>query len=205
MRADAERNRERILEVAGRLFAETGGKASIEDIARAAGVGVGTVHRHFPTKEQLLAAVLVVSCGPILVALDLALAGDDPGRGVEAFLLAVLEQQAHHRALAEELRDQMDLSPELAAVKHQIRERVETLIAEAQAAGEIRPDIGASDITMLLASISQTATIGGAEIDPTIRARYLRIMLDGLRPLDPTPLPGRWMTFEEMDASTAST
>lgn len=204
MRADAERNRERILEVAGRLFAATGGKASIEDIARAAGVGVGTVHRHFPSKEQLLAAVLVASCGPILEALDLALAGDDPGSGVEAFLLAVLEQQAHHRALAEELRDQMDLSPELAAVKHQIRERLETLITEAQDAGEIRPDVGPSDITMLLASISQTATIGGAEIDPTIRARYLRIMLDGLRPLDPTPLPGRSMSFEEMDASSGS-
>jgi AcrR family transcriptional regulator len=204
MRADAERNRERILEVAGQQFAATGGKASIEDIARAAGVGVGTVHRHFPSKEQLLAAVLVASCVPILAALDDALAGDDPGRGLETFLLAVLDQQAHHRALAEELRDQMDLSPELAQVKHQIRDRVTTLMTRAQGAGEIRVDVGPSDITMLLASISQTATIGGAAIDPTIRARYVRIVLDGLRPLEPTPLPGRSMTFEEMDASTAS-
>lgn len=111
MRVDAQRNHDHILEVARELFAGQGVKVQIDEIARAAGVGVGTVHRHFPTKEQLLEAVLVWSCEPLLDALEGALKGDDPGAGLESFLLRVVEYQSEQKALAEEMREMHDRSP----------------------------------------------------------------------------------------------
>jgi AcrR family transcriptional regulator len=191
MRRDAQRNHDHILSAARDLFAEAGSKVSIDEIAREAGVGVGTVHRHFPTKEDLVSAVLVWSCEPVVEALDEALDGDDPLRGLETFLLHVVELQTSNRALAEEMRESdHDDAPELMAMKAAISERLGELVARAQAAGEIRSDVGVGDLRLLLAGLALTATASGIEITTEEKVRFARIMLDGLRSPSPSPLPG---------------
>jgi AcrR family transcriptional regulator len=190
VRVDAQRNHDHILAVAADLFAGAGVKVGIDEIARAAGVGVGTIHRHFPTKDDLIEAVLVVSCQPILAALDDALADPDPGAGLERFFYAMLEYQSAHRALAEEMREAHDRSPELADIKAVITERLAMLVAKAQATGHIRPDIGAGDLRLIFIGLAQTATAAGTTITHQEKVRFVRIVLDGLRSPLPTPLPG---------------
>jgi AcrR family transcriptional regulator len=191
MRRDAQRNHDHILRAARDLFAEAGTKVSIDEIARAAGVGVGTVHRHFPAKEDLVTAVLVWSWEPVVDALDEALERDDPLAGLASFFLQVAEFQAANRALAEEMRDTgHDDHPELERAKQAISERLADLVARAQAAGEIRADVGVGDLRLMLIGLAQTATASGAEITSEEKARYVGILLDGLRTPTPTPLPG---------------
>lgn len=190
MRVDAQRNHDHILEVARELFAGQGVKVQIDEIARAAGVGVGTVHRHFPTKEQLLEAVLVWSCEPLLDALEGALKGDDPGAGLESFLLRVVEYQSEQKALAEEMREMHDRSPELTDIKARISDLMAELVHRAQDAGQIRSDVGPGDLRLLLAGLAQTASASGAIFSPEDKVRFVRIMLDGLRTPAPTALPG---------------
>ena len=190
MRVDAQRNRDHVLAVARELFATNGVRVSVDEIARAAGVGVGTVHRHFPTKERLLEAVLVLACEPIVAALDDALAGDDPGAGLERFFFVLLDYQSVHRALAEEMREAHVHSPELEAIKNDIATRLDALVAAAQASGQIRADIGTGDLRLIFIGLAQTATASGAEITATDKERFVRLVLDGLRTPSPTPLPG---------------
>ena len=138
MRSDARRNHDHILEAARELFGEAGTKVSVEEIARAAGVGVGTVHRHFPTKDDLVGAVLVWSCEPVLDALEDALKGDDPLAGLESFLLQIVEFQQANRALAEEFRDEGHGEvAELVAIKAEMTDRLAELVHRVQ---ERRPD-----------------------------------------------------------------
>jgi len=190
MRVDAQRNHDHILSVARDLFASDGVKVSIDEIAREAGVGVGTVHRHFPTKEALLEAVLVWSCDPIIESLDEALRGDDPGAGLEQFLLSVVEYQSRHRALAEEMRDLHQSSPALMALKDRINDRLAELLVRAQHAGQIRADVGPGDLRLLLAGLAQTATAADGTVATDDKVRYVRIMLDGLCTMSPSVLPG---------------
>ncbi|MFN8051503.1 MAG: TetR family transcriptional regulator [Acidimicrobiales bacterium] len=189
MRIDAQRNHEHIVDAARELFAKEGTKVSVEAIARAAGVGVGTVHRHFPTKDSLLDAVLIWFCEPMVEALDAALVDDDPAAGLEAYLVAVVEILATHRALAEELRGRHqrgEETDELTALKAGMTERLEQLLASGQASGQIRSDIVVGDLRLLMAGLAQTATVDDDSISVADRVRVARIVIDGLR-TGPTP------------------
>lgn len=190
LRSDAQRNREHILRIARDLLAESGAKVSVDEIAKAAGVGVGTVHRHFPTKAHLIEAVLVLAYAPMVEAIEDALDGDDAGAGLEQFLFAILEFQSDHRALAEEMREARAGSTDLAEMKAKITAKLDELVARAQASGQIRADIGTGDLRLIFIGLAQTATAAGAEITPTEKARFVRIVLDGLRSPVPSALPG---------------
>lgn len=190
MRADAQRNRDHILEVAAELFASRGATVPVDEVARAADVGVGTLHRHFPTKDQLVEAVLVAACEPILASLDDALADADPARGLERFLLAVVRHQSRNRALVEEMREARDPASELAAVKDRIRTGVADLVIRAQRSGQVRADIAPGDLRMVFAGLAQTAMTTGEPVTGTQRERFVLVVLDGLLTPRPTPLPG---------------
>jgi AcrR family transcriptional regulator len=196
LRADARRNHQAVLESAEVLFAVHGSKVRLEDVARHAGVGVGTVYRHFPTKEALVDAVLVGMHQSLLHDVDKALADPDPGPAFAAFLSNIAELHARHRVLAEQMsNNEIELSPASSLMRDQFRARVADLVARAQSCGAIRSDVGPSDIALLLIGI--TAAIS-PDLEPTLRQRYLTIVLDGLRTSDPTPLPGQPLDLDDL-------
>jgi AcrR family transcriptional regulator len=192
-RADARRNRERVLAAAAELFAEEGCKVQIEQVAHRAGVGVGTVCRNFPTKVDLVDAVVTQGCELLLDDARGALEEPDAGAALRRFFVRMAAFQATHRALAEEMSAAIPASA--VPVKQALHEAVADLMKKAQAAGAIRSDIGAGDVTMLLSAISHATALTG---DPGLRERYISIVLDGLRPHDPSPLPGQPVHFAEI-------
>jgi len=178
LRADARRNRARVLEAADAVFAEDGLHAGIEDIAQRAGVGVGTVCRNFPTKETLIAEVLAVRGEAMLEEVRAAIADPDPGTAFERFMIGVAEYSAKYRALAEDMAARGEL-PVREGLKEALHAALGQLVVQAQAAGALRSDVGAGDIKLLLSGLAQATVTPGGD---TSRERFLRIILDGLRP-----------------------
>jgi AcrR family transcriptional regulator len=177
LRADARRNRERILEAGRAAVARQGTAIQMDDVARGAGVGVGTVYRHFPTKEALIEALVAEKFRVTTENIRRALEMDDPWEGfVEA-----LRRNAEVMAADAGLRDALvRLGP--AAARHGDDERAELerlggeLIARAQAAGALRDDVTTRDIGALMAGLS--ASMAHPELD---WRRHLELLLDGLR------------------------
>jgi AcrR family transcriptional regulator len=179
MRADAMRNRERVLKVAEALFAEHGPALEMDEIARHAGVGVGTIYRHFSTKEALLRALLA---GPVSVLTNEALGladSADPGGALFQFLARVVEQQAAKRHLVEVLARggfafaAVDFEAERTA----FRAALGRLLARAQRAGAVRRDIAATDLVALV-----KGTFSDVDSDNRrARTRLLAVICDGLR------------------------
>lgn len=197
MRADARRNRERVLAAAEASFSERGLAASVEEVARRAGVGVGTVCRHFPTKHALVEAVLAGMYDSVLADAAAALGNDDPGDAFRAFFVALSEFQGRHRALAEQMAKAIDLAATAAPRREELYRVVTELVTRAQAAGAVRRDIGAADVAMLVAGVAHATAMLG-DVQPVLRERYVAIILDGLRPVDPTELPGAPLDFAEL-------
>jgi AcrR family transcriptional regulator len=180
LRADARRNRERVLTAARAVFAEQGHEAQIDDVARRAMVGVGTVYRHFPTKEALIDALAVDAFERILAVATAQVARDDDAW--DAFLNVIwagAEILAGDRALSElmaEMQGPLNLDQSL---QQRLGEAVTTLIGRAQEAGGLRPDIVLDDVVMILCGIG-TAT-RKPHICQAAWRRHVAIMLDGMR------------------------
>ena len=199
LRVDAQRNRDRVLAAAGELFGEYGAKASLEEIAGRAEVGVGTVYRHFPTKEDLIDAVVTEMQRVVFEAVDAALADPDPASALKTFLVTVTDLHARWRLLAEDMSNHVNGT----ADKDRFRAAVSDIVQRAQDAGAIRPDIGPSDVVILIAGIAHAASLT-VEADPTLRHRYLTIVLDGLQPNDATPLPGKPLDLQALGRLSAN-
>jgi len=198
LRADAQRNRARVLAAAEELFAEAGNGATIEDIAKRAGVGVGTVCRHFPTKQALLDEVLTESFRDLVADADAALASDlEPAAAFEQFVRKLAGHQSRRRMLAQQMATELELPPQAVELRDAMRSAITELLRRAQAAGAIRDDISPADTAMLFAGIAQITAVAGG--DPALRERYVSVMLDGLRPAAATPLPGRPLEYGEVD------
>jgi len=197
LRADAVRNRKRVLDAAEALMATGGGKVQIEEVAQLAGVGVGTVCRHFPTKDALMQAVLTGLYETMLDDARTSLVDPDPSLAFDTFMRRMAEQLAHYRVLAEEMATKIDLPDAAIPTRDALHAAITELVGRAQAAGAVRADIGPADMALLFAGIAQAASFAG-DIEPTLRDRYLTIVLDGLRPLHPSVLPGRPLGFDEL-------
>jgi AcrR family transcriptional regulator len=194
-RADAVRNRERVLAAAEAVFAESGLKAQIEEVAHRAGVGVGTVCRHFPTKQELVEAVLTSMFESLLAQAREALAGSDPAEAFERFFINLPAFHTRHRAFAEQMANELELTA--LPVRNELMGAVSELVARAQAAGAIRPDIGPADVSLLFSAVAHATAIPG-ELQPMLRERYVRIILDGLRPNSSSVLPGQPLEFSQL-------
>ena len=197
MRSDARRNRERVLTAAEDVFSEMGLRAQIEEVARRAGVGVGTVCRHFPTKQALVEAVLEAMYESLLQDALRALELPDPGKAFHTFVYALSEFQARHRALAEHMATEIDLPVSAESVRNQLRAAIEELVSRAQDAGAIRADIGPADVSMLFSGVAHATALAG-DLQPVLRKRYVALILDGLRPLEASELPGRPLDFAQL-------
>jgi AcrR family transcriptional regulator len=184
-RADARRNRERILVAARAQFAAAGIDAQIDDIARAADVGVGTVYRHFPTKQALLEALAADRFARLAEWAREALEAPDPWEGFHGFLRRSAELGANDRLLSEAMAER-DAFLGAQTEKDELMKATAVLVERAQATGELRPDIGAEDIAMLMCGLGR-ATGPGAFDHAMSWERYLEIIVAGLRaPASPT-------------------
>jgi len=201
-RADARRNRERVLVAAEELFAEQGLKVQMADVAQRAGVGVGTVCRNFPTKDELIGALLDDMLTPLAVASEAALADPDPAAGLRSYVEAMADLQARSRGLAEQMSAQFE--HDQLPVKLTLRRNVAAILRRAQDAGAVRRDIGPADLALLFCGIAQSAVLAG-HVGAVQRRRYLTIVLDGLRPAAPTPLPGRPLGWADLARARAVT
>ena len=179
-RADARRNRARVLEAARRCFADAGLDAQVFDIARAAGVGVGTVYRHFPTKEALVEAIAEDHFDRLAASARDALGDPDPWTGFSRFLRDSAQRQAGDRALAEVMAAEPEVMCDAASRRPDLHEALAELVRRAQDAGRLRPDLVPADVPMLICGIGR-ATLAGSQGPTMSPRRYLEIVLDGLR------------------------
>lgn len=181
LRADARRNREKILAAATAAFRESGLDTQVEDIARRAGVGVGTVYRHFPTKEALVTALAEDHFERLADIVEEALAQDgDPWEVFASAIWRAAEPAAGDLAWCEIIAgapSHVGMGP---AGKQRLNAASDALIRRAQEAGQIRADAGVTDLQAIMCGLGHVATAGraGAPLD---WRRYLTIALDGLR------------------------
>lgn len=182
LRKDAARNWGRIVAVARGLVDE-GLPLQLNDVARRAGVGVGTVYRHFPTAEALLETV-AASCLEALVEHgEQALADADPWHALEDFLLRTVEAQVADASLAPVAAAPADALPRTTELKRSLWSVGSTLLDRARAAGAVRPDLTDADLVPLMCGIAYAAQVHSADSAArvTTARRYLTTLLEGLR------------------------
>ncbi|MFF9396603.1 TetR/AcrR family transcriptional regulator [Streptomyces griseoluteus] len=178
MRADARRNRERLLTAAASAFAEHGESASLDDIARRAGVGSGTLYRHFPTRRALLEAAYAAridALGERGAELSRLL---PPGEALTEWLGEVCVATIQVRGLKTLLGTAVTDTP-LTACGTVVKSTATTLLAAAQSEGTLRPDLTPTDLLRLTHGVATAAELGGGEARKI--GRYLGWLLDGLR------------------------
>lgn len=191
LRRDAERNRQRILAAARALIAERGLSVGYEEIAREADVGVGTVYRRFPTRDELYLEVFYDRVDAVVGVLEEALAVEDPWEGLCQFMRRDFEMQSQDRGLREFMLGRAD-STEMG---RRSRGRIQPLVAElagrARAAGRLRGDIGESDIEIILSMIGGLID-ASVHVEPDLWRRYLAMVLGGIERRDgQDDIPGK--------------
>ena len=186
LRADAARNRRHLLTAAADEFAARGPEASVVDIARRAGVGKGTVFRHFATKDDLIAAVVLDRLETLTAVGVRLLEAPDPGAALLEFLtVAAAERQERDLNF---LQEAAGLPAEATEARDELFRTVGRLTGRAREHGAVRADITGADIVLLMCAPNHVAGFApGAP--PDLWQRYLAIIFDGLRPEGAHPLP----------------
>ena len=178
MRADARRNHDRLLAEARAVFAEHGTDASLEDVARRAGVGIGTLYRHFPNRHALMSAVFEDAVNELLARARELRTAPDPCEALLTWLHEVVTHAATYRGLSKAL---MSASPASALSRcgTPMREAGTTLLTRAQKAGTVRADVQITDLLRLTHAIALAAE--ESPEDTTLADRLLSLTLNGLK------------------------
>jgi len=184
-RADAVRNRERVIAAARKCMARDGLDAQMEEIARCAKLGVGTVYRHFPTKDDLIEALAAARFVRLAELADEALERDDPWEAFCDFMRASAKIQSEDRALSEVLVSRPE-TMRRAAEAVGILDLVAEIMGRAQAAGALRADADPRDVPMVMCALA-----GTAQSPFTDTNRYIGLVLDGMRAPGDSVLPPR--------------
>jgi AcrR family transcriptional regulator len=182
LRADAERNREHVLKVAQEVFAAEGLAVPIDEIARRAGLGVGTLYRHFPTKEALFLAIVVERIEHLVAEARARASAVDAGEAFFGFLSRIVSDGSSKRDFMDALSSSgADLGRTLAGIKASYRAALGVLLKRAQDSGAVRRDVSVLEVHALL-----TGTFGSLDRlgkdAAQARKRLLTIVCDGLRP-----------------------
>ena len=180
LRRDAERNRQRILTAARDAFAEGGLAVTLDEIARRAGVGVGTVYRRFPDKEQLIDALFEDQMTQFVTLAEECLHADDPWEGLVTFLDRACQVHACDRGFKQVALSGTHGLQRVARARELMFPIVSKLVARAQADGSLRPDLAPTDVPLLqlmLGALSECTR----DVEPDVWRRYLGIVTDGLR------------------------
>jgi AcrR family transcriptional regulator len=194
-RSDARRNRERIVAAALALFTTRGVDVSVRDIARQAEVGLGTMYRHFPSRDDLVDAALTEAFADCIVIGEEALEAESAWEGLVTFLERTLRLHAGNRGFIDVVETQERGRERSRALRARIRSQLAELIARAQAEGTLRPDFTPQDGTLIFWACDRTIELAG-DVAPTAWRRQLAFILDGLRteratPVDEPPLTER--------------
>jgi AcrR family transcriptional regulator len=205
LRRDAERNRRRILAAAADAFAEGGLGVTMDEIARCAGVGVGTVYRRFPDKELLIEALFEQRIDELVALAEAARDEPEPFAGIERFFETFLAVQAADRGLKEVVMGTPRGRSRVARARSRIAPVVEELVARARASGELRPDVAASDFALVQFMLAALIDYTG-DVDADAWRRMLAIVLDGLRARrdGPSPLPRAPLDEAQLDRAMAA-
>jgi AcrR family transcriptional regulator len=179
LRADARRNRQAVIDAAKRLFAEKGLDAQVPDVAREANVGVGTVYRHFPNKDQLIAAIAAEHFDRMAARAREALESPDPWDGLCDFIRFSVQIQADDRGLCEVMGYRPDVM-DSAAREAGLVELSQKLVARAQDSGQLRADVEWEDIPIIACGLGHV-THDGPPPSAGRWPRLVEIILDGLR------------------------
>lgn len=185
LRADARRNRARVLEAARSAFADLGAAVPLDEIARRAGVGAGTVYRHFPTKEALFEAVVAGGLEDLVARSESLLTSSDPGAAFFEFFSSMVEQARFNRALCDALEASTGAPMALAGhslkdgVQAEFRSALGVLLTRAQSAGAVREDVEVPDVVALIAGAVLAAQ--RHDQDDATGGRVLTVISDGLR------------------------
>jgi AcrR family transcriptional regulator len=175
-RADARRNYEKVLSAAREAFAEGGESTALEEIARRAGVGIGTLYRHFPNRQALLEALYVGEVEEVCRSAE-QLDGADPWEALNGWFERFLGYLATKRALAHELLNYLDHDAPLFQVcRASLFDAAEPLLTRAQEAGVVRPDVSIAEVMQMVIGIAKIPAADPGQIE-----HILRIALDGLR------------------------
>lgn len=197
LRRDAQEHRDKLIAAAQREFAAHGVDASLEKIARGAGVAIGTLYRHFPTRLDLLMAAFKPRLQEFLDGATKALDMDDPWEGLVCYLENLFGVQAGDRGFNDFLSRRFPDNAETERIHDQMCRQIEDVLTRAQDAGQARPDITQADIVNLIWTngriIDATSTTA-----PNAWRRYLHLMLDAYRAERAHSLPEPPMTYEQL-------
>jgi AcrR family transcriptional regulator len=196
LRRDAQRNRDRIIAATRAAFQERGLEIGVDEIARRAGVGMGTLYRHFPTKDALIDAIVDARFAELTDAAERALEAPDAWAGFEGFLVAAVELQAADRGFKDALAARGRDEPRVKVGRRRLHEAVDRLVARGRDEGALRADLAAEDVIVLLWATARVVE-RTADTAPGQVRRFLAMHLDGLRaaaasaPLPPPALTAR--------------
>ncbi|CAN5678414.1 TetR/AcrR family transcriptional regulator [soil metagenome] len=191
LRADAQLNRDRILDAAATLFAERGISVPLEDVARRAGVGVATLYRRFPVRAELAAAIFERNISRYTDAVDRALAEPEPWKGFRDLVFELCRLQAADAGLRDLLTTAFPASSAIEQTTADAAEKLRELITRGQADGSLRPDLAVADVGVIL--LANAGVVGAtAESAPQAWRRFAALMVDACstgpsRPLPPAP------------------
>ncbi len=188
LRRDAQRNRDALLLAAGDLFAEQGLHAPLEQVARQAGVAIGTLYRHFPTRTELIEALLETKLGIWLEAAERAAALPDAWAGFVLYLETMCELQAGDRGFAELAAGPTPIDCCLDDANARIYQLSKKIMRRAQRQATLRPDVTHDDVVLLMRSLSHVAQTTG-HVAPQAWRRHLHLTLDAYRSERANPLP----------------
>ncbi len=199
LRADAERNRRRLLDAAQALFRERGLEVGVAEIAQRAGVGRGTLFRNFPTKQDLIAAIVIERMAEAAEESRQLLDAPDAGEALFGFLEEMVGRQQLDRCLFDAVADTFLANQEIRAAHAEIVGAIEELLTRAKEAGAVRSDVGAMDVLMLLKGVFEAAS-ALAHSDPGIVPRQLDLVRAAISAgAAERPLRGRPPTLEDIE------
>jgi AcrR family transcriptional regulator len=207
LRADAERNRRRILAAAAEVFAKRGLDVGLDEIARQAGVGIATVYRRFPDKAELIDALFESRIDDLQELAEKALTTQDPWAGLVHFLERSIEMQQADRGLKELIFGDRgcgaagSAGTRFAAKMGSLLPAIEALVERAQASGQLRADVSMTDLAVIQFMLHGVGTFAAA-VQPDLWRRQFGLLLDGLRADGHTsaPLPLVPLTLDQLEA-----
>jgi AcrR family transcriptional regulator len=200
LRADAQRNLERILAAACDVFARDGLDASVADVAERAGVGTATIFRRFPTKDDLVAAVLEHELEAFAGRAREAAESDDPGVAVERFMTSMIQSFIEDRCFCEASGSELFQRPRMQELVGDLTGSLDLLLRRAQDAGAIRSDVVAADLGFLVSAVGQAGLRLEASA-PGAWRRYAELVFAGLRPEGAQPLTHAPPTPQQLHAA----
>lgn len=205
LRADARQNRERIIAAAAEVFAERGLRAPLEEVAHRAGVGIGTLYRRFPSRQQLVEAIFEDLVDEFVRAAEEAAADKDAWRGFCTLLERTLTLQAANRGLKDVFAEYSAVTARASVARAHVRQHLENLMERAKEQGALRNDVALSDVSMLFWACSRIVE-ACADIAPNAWRRHLTFVIEGFHATTTatTPLPAPPLTDKQLQQAMAA-